>query len=150
MPNGELYELLDPPRNIVTRLYWEPPREARARPTRGPSRSPESERRRSDDDETGDRTLLSDRDQLLLVPRDVLEDMAEVLEISRARNLSTTVPIDRLMEAGARQRRRTPQEEGEALVSVGAPPPPRASSSVSNFGTDVKMRKGVSTNGASL
>ena len=45
---------------------------------------------------------MSDRDQLLRVPWDVLEDMAEVLEISRARNLSTSVLIDRLMEAGAR------------------------------------------------
>eukprot|EP00959_Pyramimonas_sp_CCMP1952_P114188 2387615-Pyramimonas_sp.AAC.1 len=78
--------------------------------------------------------------------------MAAALEIPRAEHLSIKVPIDRLIERGARQRRRAPQEEGEALVSVGVSPgasgsagpaggpTPETPSSAASNGTRRRMR----------
>eukprot|EP00959_Pyramimonas_sp_CCMP1952_P391758 8209921-Pyramimonas_sp.AAC.1 len=70
LSNEEMFEKLDPPRNTVARLYWELEPE---RPTPTISEG---------------RPLLCDRDQLQRVPRDVLEDMATVLEIPRAKHSS--------------------------------------------------------------
>eukprot|EP00959_Pyramimonas_sp_CCMP1952_P189227 3958119-Pyramimonas_sp.AAC.1 len=56
-------------RETRSRIYWE-----RAPQKPRPTSSPELDRR----------PLLCDRDQLMRVPRDVLEDMAEVPEIPRA------------------------------------------------------------------
>ena len=79
------------------------------------------------------------------MPRDVLEDMAEVLDIPAPRELGISVLIDKLMEAGSKRRWRTPQEEGEALVSVGVSPGASGSGGVPAPGTPSSVASSAST-----